>query len=134
MGLPPKGKIVGRPMVARACGCVKEFQLFEVDKYRAERLAKFQKSRCPECVAKLIKEQRQTTQLPRTEAMKLLPRGTQVSLTLGQDGNWTGTLLANGKQVESTGEPGSGPQALVLALARLWIVADRGTGKAGGGS
>ena len=42
MGLPPKGKIIARPMVARACGCVCEFQHYSVDRYRAERLAKFQ--------------------------------------------------------------------------------------------
>ena len=42
MGLPPKGEIVARPMVVRACGCLQEFQHYAVDKYRAQRLAKFQ--------------------------------------------------------------------------------------------
>src|SRR5688500_12232492 len=87
MGLPPTGKIVARPMVARACGCVKEFQHYEVDKYRAQRLAKFQKSRCPDCVAKLVEEQRKLAPLPKGEAMKLIPAGTQVSLSLLPDGN-----------------------------------------------
>ena len=58
MGLPPKGEIVARPMVARACGCLQEFQHYAVDKYRAQRLAKFQQSRCPACVARLVEEQR----------------------------------------------------------------------------
>ena len=52
MGVPT-GEIVARPMVARACGCLREFQHYAVDKYRAQRLAKFQKTRCEVCVAKL---------------------------------------------------------------------------------
>ena len=123
MGLPPKGKIVARPMVARACGCVKEFQHYEVDKYRAERLAKFQGSRCPECVAKLVEEQRKAAPIPKGEAMKMLPGGTQVSLTLRPDGIWTGTLSAEGADVETVGTVGAGPQAVVVALARLWVSA-----------
>ena len=35
MGLPPKGEIVARPMLVRACGCLQEFQHYAVDKYRA---------------------------------------------------------------------------------------------------
>ena len=58
MGLPPTGEVVARPMVRRACGHEQEFQHYAVDKYRAQRLAKFQKSRCPACVAKLEEEQR----------------------------------------------------------------------------
>jgi len=123
MGLPPKGRIVSRPMIARACGCVQEFQNFEVDKYRAQRLAKFQQSRCPECVAKLIEEQKKSAPLPKTEAMKQIPAGTQVSLTLRPDGGWMGTLTAQGTTVETVGQPGAGPQAVVVALARLWIAA-----------
>src|SRR6266498_3659152 len=99
MGLPPNGKIVARPMVARACGCVKEFQHYEVDKYRAQRLAKFQKSRCPECVAKLVAAQRQAAPLPKAEALKQLPPGAQVSLKLQSDGNWVGSLSAAGTEV-----------------------------------
>ncbi len=37
----PSGRIIARPMVARACGHQQEFQHYEVDKYRAQRLAKF---------------------------------------------------------------------------------------------
>ena len=123
MGLPPTGEIVARPMVARACGCVKEFQHYEIDKYRAQRLAKFQQSRCPECVAKLVEEQRLAAPLPRAEALKQLPPGTQVSLILQPDGNWAGTLTAAGKAVKTTGTFGAGPQAVVVALARLWDAA-----------
>jgi hypothetical protein len=52
MGLPPTGEIVARPMLVRACGCVQEFQHYEVDKFRAARQAKFQATRCPACAAK----------------------------------------------------------------------------------
>ena len=55
----PTGQIVARPMIARACGCLQEFQHFAVDKYRAQRLAKFQKTRCSKCVEKLNAEQQQ---------------------------------------------------------------------------
>lgn len=121
MGLPPKGEIVARPMVVRACGCLKEFQHYAVDKYRAQRLAKFQKSRCPECVAKLVEEQRKDAPLPKTEALKQLPPGTQVALTLRADGTWLGTLTANDRKVETVGVVGAGPQAVVVALARTWL-------------
>jgi hypothetical protein len=123
MGLPPKGEVVARPMVRRACGHEQEFQHYAVDKYRAQRLAKFQKSRCPACVARLEEEQRQAAPLPKGEAMKLLPPGTQVSLTLRPDGSWAGTLSAGGAQVEAAGPAGAGPQAVVVALARLWVSA-----------
>jgi hypothetical protein len=74
----PTGKIVARPMVARACGCVQEFQHFAVDKYRAQRLAKFQKTRCAACVARLNEEQRlAAAALPKKgEALQSLPPGT----------------------------------------------------------
>src|SRR5438067_924403 len=121
MGLPPTGEIVARPMVMRACGCLKEFQHYAVDKYRAQRLAKFQQSRCPECVAKLVEEQRRAAPLPKGEALKLLPSGTVVSLTVRPDGGWNGTLSAGGTKVETAGAAEAGPQAAVVALARLWI-------------
>ena len=54
----PSGKIVARPMVVRACGHEQEFQHYTVDKYRAQRQAKFQSTRCPDCVAKLVEEER----------------------------------------------------------------------------
>src|SRR5262245_5361190 len=117
MGLPPTGEIVARPMVARACGCVQEFQHYAVDKYRAQRLAKFQRTRCPACVAKLEAEQRP---VPKGEAFKLLPPGTQLALTRQPDGSWAGKLAAGGKTVETTGPAETGPQAVVVALARLW--------------
>jgi hypothetical protein len=120
MGLPPKGEIVARPMITRACGCVKEFQHYAVDKYRTERLAKFQQSRCPECVAKLAEERKRAAPLSKGEALKLLPSGTQVSLTIRSDGSWAGTLAAGGTVVESAASGGAGPQAVIVALARLW--------------
>jgi hypothetical protein len=42
----PSGKIVARPMVVRACGHQQEFQHYTVDKYRAQRLAKFPDPLC----------------------------------------------------------------------------------------
>ena len=58
MGLPPTGEIVARVMLHRACGCLQEFQHYKVDKYRAQRQAKVQSTRCPACVAKLVEEER----------------------------------------------------------------------------
>jgi hypothetical protein len=130
MGLPPKGKIIARPMVARACGCLQEFQHYEVDKYRAQRLAKFQGSRCPACVALLVEEQRRALPPPKAEALKMLPPGTQVSLTRRPDGAWAGTLTAGGTTVENTGPPEAGAQAVLVALARLWCAAQRAPGGA----
>jgi hypothetical protein len=123
MGLPPTGEIVARPLVVRACGCKQEFQHYKVDKYRAQRLAKFQGSRCPACVAKLQEEQRQAAAaMPKkNEALKSLPPGTQVSLTRQPDGSWAGTLSANGTAVKMTGGAEAGPQSVLIGLARLWI-------------
>ena len=118
MGLPPSGEIIARPMLPRACGCVCEFQYYAVDKYRAQRQAKFQRTRCPACVAKLVEAQRLAATLPKKgELFRALPPGTQLALARRADGVWSGTLTADGKTVEATGES---PQGLVLALARLW--------------
>src|SRR5271168_5035562 len=114
MGLPPTGEIIARPMVRRACGCEQEFQHYAVDKYRAQRLAKFQGSRCPACVAKLVEEQRLAAPLPKGEALKLLPPGTQVTMTIRPDGSWAGKLSAAGTTVETAGELGAGPQSVVV--------------------
>src|SRR5258708_27309753 len=94
----PSGKIVARPMVVRACGHQQEFQHYAVDKYRAQRLAKFQKTRCAACAAKLVEEQQRAAEaLPkRGEALKLLPPGTQLSLTRPPDGSRAATLPAGG--------------------------------------
>ena len=116
----PSGKIVARPMVTRACGHDQEFQHYEVDKYRAQRLAKFQKTRCAACVARLQEEQRQAALLPKAEALKALPPGTQIALALGPDGCWAGSLAAGGTRVEATGVAGAGPQSVIVLLARLW--------------
>jgi hypothetical protein len=124
----PSGKIVARPMVVRACGHPQEFQHFEVDKYRPQRLAKFQKTRCADCVAKLNEEQQRAALIPKSEAIKLLPPGTQVSLTSQPDRSWAGKLSANGKTVEVDGAAGAGPQSVIVALARLWV-SESGAGR-----
>jgi hypothetical protein len=125
MGLPPTGPIIARPMVKRACGCSCEFQHYQVDKYRAQRLAKFQQSRCPECVAKLEDEQRKAAGPPKGEAMKALPAGTKVTLTLGADGNWSGALEAGGRKTEASGAGGAGPQSVVVLMARQWLAEEQ---------
>ena len=119
----PSGKIVARPMVVRACGHQQEFQHYAVDKYRAQRLAKFQQTRCTACAAKLVEEQqRAAAALPtKGEALNRLPPGTQVFLIRQPDGSWAGTLAADGTKVEATGTAGAGPQSVVVALARRWV-------------
>ncbi len=126
MPQPPSGKIVARVMLARACGCVQEFQHYEVDKYRSARQAKFQSTRCPACAAKVAEANKQKAALPKREALKELPPGTQVTLTRGRDGAWGGTLSAEGTTVEVVGvarEAGPGMQAVAVELARLWVAA-----------
>ena len=119
MGVPT-GEVVARPMVARACGCLREFQHYAVDRYRAQRLAKFQKTRCEVCVAKLNEEQRvAAAAVPKKgEAFKLLPAGAQFSLTRKPDASWAGSLTADGSTVEAAGD---GPHGVTLALARAWL-------------
>src|ERR1700730_5663943 len=117
----PSGKIVARPMVVRACGHQQEFQHYAVDKYQAQRLAKFQKTRCADCVAKLNEQQQRMAPIPKGEALKLPPPGTEVSWTLGPDGAWGGILVADGTTVEATGVAGVAPQSVIVALARLWV-------------
>lgn len=121
MGMP-SGEIVARPMVARACGCLCEFQHYAVDRYRAQRLAKFQSTRCPDCVAKAEEERKKAlAELPgKGEAILGLPKGTQISLTRRPDGKWAGTLAAEGTTVEALAE---WPQGLPGTLARQWAAA-----------
>jgi hypothetical protein len=121
MGMPT-GPIVARPMVARSCGCVCEFQHYAVDKYRDQRLAKFQQSRCPACVAKLEDERRQAVAArpAKGEAVRALPRGATIALTRRPDGLWAGTLTAAGTTVEAVADL---PQPLPATLAQLWAVA-----------
>lgn len=47
----PKPPVVGVEPVAVLCGCIVEFELFELkkDKYREQRKAKLQKRKCKEC-------------------------------------------------------------------------------------
>ncbi len=123
----PSGKIVARPMVVRACGHEQEFQHYAVDKYRAQRLAKFQQTRCAECVAKLIEEQRRAAkEAPKKgESLKQLPPGSQVCLTLQPDGSWAGKLTVGETAIEAAGAVDAGPQAVIFALARQWVIQSR---------
>jgi len=75
MGLPPTGEIVARVMLARACGCVQEFQHYKVDKYRAQRQAKFQGTRCPACVAKFVEGDAKPCPLARARFSGSCPPG-----------------------------------------------------------
>ena len=129
----PSGKIVARPMVVRACGHEQEFQHYTVDKYRAQLLAKFQRTRCAACAAKLVEEQQRAAEaLPKKgEVLKLLPAGTRVSLARQPDGSWAGKLSAKGKTVEVSGVAGVGPQSVLVALARLWV-SESGAGQGQG--
>jgi hypothetical protein len=129
MGVP-SGEIVARPMVKRACGCMCEFQHYAVDKYRAQRLAKFQSTRCAECVAKWEEERRQAAAaLPgKGEAIQGLPKGTQITLVRKPDGKWAGTLTAEGTTVEAVAD---WPQGLAGTLARLWAGARADGSQAG---
>ena len=126
----PSGKIVARPLVVRACGHQQEFQHYAVDKYRAQRLAKFQKTRCAACAAQLVEEQRRAAEArpKRGELLKLLPPGAQLSLTRRPDGSWAGTLAAAGTTVETEGTAGAGPLSVIIALARLWVL-ESGAGR-----
>jgi hypothetical protein len=128
MGVP-SGEIVARPMVKRACGCMCEFQHYAVDKYRAQRMAKFQSTRCAECVAKWEEERRQAAAaLPgKGEAIQGLPKGTQITLVRKPDGKWAGTLTAEGTTVEAVAD---WPQGLAGTLARLWAGARTGGSQA----
>src|SRR5260370_35037472 len=96
------GKIVARPMVVRACVCEQEFQHYEVDRFRAQRLAKFKSTRCSVCAAKLNESQQQASSaLPaKGEALQALPPGTQISITRKPHGPWAATLTADGRPVE----------------------------------
>ena len=132
MALPPSGKIVARVMLARACGCVQEFQHYEVDKYRPARQAKFQGTRCPACAAKAAEENQQAPAIPKGEVLRQLPPGTKVTLTRAADGAWGGTLSAQGTSVEVVGvarQSAPGMQAVAVELARLWIAAKEKTSR-----
>src|SRR5262245_61118877 len=106
----PTGEIVARPMVARACGCLKEFQHYAVDRYRAQRLAKFQKTRCPECVAKYEEEQRQAAAaLPnKGEMFHLLPANAQFVMNKRPDGKWSGKLVVSDVTIEALADAPQG--------------------------
>ena len=117
-------------MVVRACGHEQEFQHYAVDKYRPQRLAKFQQTRCAECVAKLNEEQQRSAEVApkKGEVLKTLPAGTQITLARQPDGSWVGTLSADGTTVNAAGVVEAGPQSVIVAMARLWL-AESGTGR-----
>jgi hypothetical protein len=126
MGLPPKGEVVARVMLTRSCGCLQEFQHYRVDRYRAGRQAKFQGTRCPACVARLVEEERRALPPRKGEVLKQLPPGTQMTLSRAADGAWGGTLSADGTTVEVVPvarQAGPGVQAVTIELARRWIAA-----------
>ena len=128
----PSGRIIARPMLPRACGCVQEFQHYERDKYRAQRQEKFQRTRCPACAAKVAQEKKQAPAIPKGEVLKQLPPGTRVTLTRAADGAWGGTLSAQGTSVEVVGvarQSAPGMQAVAVELARLWIAAKEKTSR-----
>jgi hypothetical protein len=116
MGIPT-GKIIGRPMLARACGRLCEFQLFERDRFQAQRRAAFVGSRCPACVAESQAEQKRLAALVPTkgEALRSLPVDTQVTMTRTSATAWAGTLTAEGRTVKGAGDS---PTGLTITLAR----------------
>jgi hypothetical protein len=118
-------------MVVRACGHEQEFQHYEIDKFRAQRLAKFQQTRCAACVAKQIEEERrQSAAIPtKAEVLKSLPAATQVTLRRQPDSSWSGTLTANGTTVTAAGAVGAGPESVIVAMARLWLAESGDGGK-----
>ena len=118
MGVP-SGEIIARPMLPRSCGCLQEFQHYTIDRYRAQRQAKFQSTRCPKCAAIVVAEQQKSAPPAKGEAFSMLPVGSKVTLNRLADGSWAGTLAGDGKTVEATA---SGPQALTVNLARLWLI------------
>jgi hypothetical protein len=125
MGLPT-GKIVDRPLVVRVCGHQQEFLYFAVDRFREQRLAKFQQTRCAECAAKLAAENARLQPPKKGKAVSQLPPGTVVTLRREADGSWAGKLEAEGLEVETQGtanasEPGM--QAVAAMLAQMWAVA-----------
>jgi hypothetical protein len=121
MGMPT-GEVVARQMVARACGCQREFQEYARDKFRAERLAKFQQTRCEVCVARLNDEQKRVAaDLPKVgKVLQSLPPGARVSMTRRADRTWAGSLDSGGTAVKGVA---GGPQELTVLLARLWASA-----------
>jgi hypothetical protein len=121
----PSGKIIARPMVVRSCGHEQEFQHYEKDRFREQRLAKFKSTRCADCVAKLNAEQKQASGIPKHEALKQLPAGAQLALTLGADNSWSGSLSADGISVNAAGIVGAGPQSVAGSLAQLWLEAKK---------
>ncbi len=109
MGLPPRGDVVGSVPVVRACGHTQDFLEHRADRFRAQRLAKFRQTRCPECAARLVERQRRAEPPRKGKALGQLPPGTQVTLTRSGDGSWAGTLSAEGLSAEAIEARRAGP-------------------------
>jgi hypothetical protein len=120
----PEFQVVETVMVTRACGCSQEFQHYAADRYQAQRLKKFQSTRCAECVKKADEEQRKAAAaLPsKGEAMQALPAGTTFTMTRQADGSWLGVVTIEDVELEATGDS---PQALAILLARHWLTSRR---------
>ncbi len=116
---PPSGAILAKPMLKRACGCVQEFQHYEVDRYRGQRQAKFEATRCPACAAKEIEAQRTPS---KGKAINLLPSGAKLTLEKANDGTWSGELNGDGVKVMAMDLT---VQLVIGALAQQWVIRRR---------
>ena len=112
----PTGEIVARLMMARACGCVCEFQHYAVDKYRP--------------AAREVPTAGALPASPRRRRKGDKPRRSRKwgdpslpvarKLSRRPDGKWAGTLSGEGTGVEAIAD---WPQGLAGTLARLWVAA-----------
>lgn len=116
----PTSRVIATPKFIRACGCEQPFPFYAVDKGRAERLAEFKATRCPDCAAPVVTPPRQDGPAPKN-VLAALPPGAQVTLIRQADGAWAGSLKAEGVTVEVPGLGDAGPQAVVVKLTRLWL-------------
>src|SRR5262245_43900328 len=116
MSLPPKSKVVGGRKVTRRCGGGGGLGQLEGAGLGGRGRRRLRRSRCPAGAARRAEGQRKLS-LPKGEAYAALPVGAQVTLAFASEGNWVAKLTAGGRSVERAG---SGPEAALLAVARLW--------------
>ena len=134
MGVPT-GEVIARPMMPRACGCLCEFQHYAVDK-TAQRLAKFQSTRCPECVAKSEAEQRaRPPRCRQGEAIQSSRSARRSRTDPAAERLLDGDLARRGTTVDGTGDDPqadhhTGPEWLMPAVRGQ---AGRGPGPEAGG-
>lgn len=119
--------IISTEQIARACGCVEEFELRDPDPWRKERLVKFRTGRCKACGKKANDEnnaaqgggtQGHGKRVKKGQEPKLLPAGTQIVLTRQEDGSWVGVLVASSVKVQGRS---AGLMGLGSSLARKWL-------------